>query len=360
MSLDGILYREIRWLRHNFGTVLLVLIILPAMVAAGTVAFQQVIPKDAPVAIVPADEAVTDEELTATKQVTTLFAEPHLYASGEFDKAMRALNREEVYAVFVVPPGILSDGGEVTVEMYVEEEVVPYEEPSMVLAELLPQQANRIMSADLNVARIAIGSDRTLSEYLVSVGAMLVTMLFSFAYVPYVVSDEQQVFRRVRVESSLWHLLAGKFLMLTPLLLVPILVFQAIAEYLNFSVNLLAPGSVVMMLLAFVYLTAISLSVMFLTRFRTVGRMTNVVILFASLTFSNLAYPVGFFSPLRREIARISPLHYSMVVQRGISLKGLPLGLYGDYFLGICGFTLLSLLALIVSVLYYERGGYRG
>lgn len=212
--------------------------------------------------------------------------------------------------------------------------------------------------ADVGVERIATGEDRTLSEYLVSVGAMLVTLLFAFAYVPYVVADEQQVFRRIRVESSLWELLAGKFLVLTPLLLVPLLAFQGVAAYLDFSVSLLAPGAVVVTLLTFVYCTALSLGVMFLTRFRTVGRMANVALLFAGLAFSNLVYPAGFFSPLRRELAKASPLHYSMVVQRGVSLKSQSVGLYGDYLLALCGVTVLALVFLAGTVVYYDRGGY--
>jgi ABC-2 type transport system permease protein len=360
MSLRSLLYKELRWLRRNVATVVLVLVIIPSLVAAGTVAFQQVIPRDTPVALVAENDSVTDGEMAAMEGVTTVFADPQRYEADERDRAMRALTREEVYAVFVVPPGTLNESADVTVEMYVEEEMVPYEQPSIAIANILRYQAGQLLPADVSVSRIAVGEDRTLSEFLVSVGTMLVTMLFAFAYVPYVVADEQQVFRRIRVESSLWQLITSKYLVLTPLLLVPILTFQAIASYLNFSVSLIAPGAIAVTLLTFVYLTAISLGVMFLTRFETVGRMVNVTLLFAGLAFSNLVYPAGFFSPLRREIAKASPLHYSMVVQRGVSLKGNALGLYGDYLLGLVGFTVLCLLFLAGSVVYYDRGGYRG
>jgi ABC-2 type transporter. len=360
MSIRSLLYKELRWLRRNIATVVLVLVVLPAIVATGTVAFQQVIPRDTPVALVPEDDSVTDDEMSAMRGVTTFFADPHTYEPGERERAMRDLTREEVYAVFVVPPGLLNESADVTVEMIVEEEMVPYEQPSLAIASILRFQAGQILPADVGVERTAIGEDRTLSEFLVSIGAMLVTILFAFAYVPYVVADEQQVFRRIRVESSLWHLLASKFAVLIPLLLVPVLSFQGIAAYLNFSVDLIAPGAIAVTLLTFVYLTAISLGIMFLTRFETVGRMLNVTLLFGSLAFSNLVYPAGFFSPLRREIAKSSPLHYSMVVQRGISLKGNDLGLYTDYLLWLGGFTALCLLFLAGSVVYYDRGGYRG
>jgi len=360
MSLRSLLYKERRWLRRNIATVLLVLVVLPAIVAAGTVAFQQVVPRDTPVALVPANDNVTDDELSAMQGVTTFFSDPRTYEADEREQATRALTREEVYAVFVVPPGLLNESADVSVEMIVEEEMVPYEQPSLAIASILRFQASQILPANVGVTRTAIGEDRTLSEFLVSIGAMLVTMLFAFAYVPYIVADEQQVFRRIRVESSLWHLLASKFAVLIPLLLIPILTFQGIASYLNFSVNLLAPGAIAVTLLTFVYLTAISLGIMFLTRFETVGRMANVTLMFGSLAFSNLVYPAGFFSPLRREIAKSSPLHYSMVVQRGVSLKGNELGMYTDYLLGLTGVTVLCLLFLAGSVVYYDRGGYRG
>jgi len=358
MSLRSLLYKELRWLRRNVATVVLVLVVLPSIVAMGTVAFQQVIPRDTPVAIVPENESVTDDDLAAMRGITTFFADPQGYEADERDHAMRALSREEVYAVFVVPSGVLEEDTNVTVEMYVEEEMVPYEQPSLAIANILRFQAGQILPADVRVERTAVGEDRTLSEFLISIGAMLVTMVFAFAYVPYVVADEQQVFRRIRVESSLWQLLTSKFLVLTPLLLVPVVTFQAIAWYLDFAVELVAPGAVAVTLLTFVYLTAISLGVMFLTRFRTVGRMINVTLLFGSLAFSNLVYPAGFFSPLRREIAKASPLHYSMVVQRGTSLKGQSVALYTDYLLALGGFTVCCLLFLAGTVVYYDRRGY--
>lgn len=358
MALRSLLQKEALWLRRNLATILLLLIVLPGLVALGTVAFQQVIPRDTPVAIVPADERVTDDDLSVMRGITTIFSQPSLYDVGERQEAMNALSREEVYAVFVVPPGILDSDADVTIEMYVEEEMVPYEQPSIAISSILRSQANRVLPADVTLERIAVGEDRTLSEYLLSIGAMLVTMVFAFAYVPYLLAEEKQVFRRLRVESSLWQVLLSKFLVLTPLLIVPLLAFQGVAAYLDFSVALLEPGAIAVTLLTFVYLTAISLGVMFLTRFQTIGRMINVTLLFAGLAFSNLVYPAGFFSPLRRYLAHRSPLFYSMVVQRGLSLKGNSAGLYADYLLAICGFTVLTLLFLAGTVVVYDRRGY--
>jgi ABC-2 type transport system permease protein len=78
-------------------------------------------------------------------------------------------------------------------------------------------------------------------------------------------------------------------------------------------------------------------------------------LLFGSLTFSSLVYPVGFFSPLRAEIARQLPLHYSMIIARSLTLKGASITVFTDWVVGLLGFTLLTLLVLKGSVEYYER-----
>ena len=355
--LRSLLYKEALWARRNVGPIVLVLVVIPSLVALGTVAFQQVIPRDTPVAVVPADDAVTDDEVSAMRGITTVFAHPRTYEAADRKDAMRALSREEVYAVFILPHGILEREAQVTITMVVDEAVVPYEQPSRAIAGILRRQVRTVLPADVALERVTVGTDRTLSEYLVSIGAMLVTLLFAFAYVPYLVADERQVFRRLRVEATLWHVLASKFLVLTPLLLLPLLSVQAVANYLTFSVGLLAPGAIAVTLLTFLYLTAISLGVMFLTGFRTVGRVGNVALLFGAVAFSNLVYPTGFFSPLRREIARDSPLFYSMVVQRGLSLKGHSVALYADYLLALGGVTALSVAFLAASVVVYDRRG---
>lgn len=358
MALRSLLYKEARWLRHNLATVVLVLVVLSATIAVATVAFQQVIPRDTPVAVVAEDETVTEDEVTAMKGVAAFFSRPTAYEASERDRAMSALDREAVYAVFVVPHGVLDSDATVTVEMYVEAEMVPYEQPSLAIASILRYRVSDALPATVRVERVAVGQERTLSEFLTSVGAMLVTMIVSFAFVPYAVANERRVFRRIRVESSLWQLLTSKFLVLTPLMIVPLLAFQALATRLDFAVDLLAPGAVAVTLVTFVYLTATSLAVMFLTRFRTAGRMINLSLMFGALAFSSMVYPAGFFSPLRRDLSRLIPLHYSMVVQRGVSLKAHDPSLYGDYYLLLGGVTLAALAFLAGTVVYYDRRGY--
>lgn len=353
MTLRSLLAREARWVRHNAAVLVLVLLILPSLFAVSTVAFQQVIPRDTPIAVVPGDDAVTQDELDAVRGVAAFFSRPQSYDSH--DRAERALTREEVYAIFVVPHGLFDEGADVTIEMIVEAEMVPYEQPSLAIASILSGQLRGTFPADVSVARTVIGDDRTLSEFLVSVGTILLTMVYAFVYLPRVVADEERVFQRIRVESSIWRLLTAKYALFTPLMLVPVVAFHAIATHLNFRLDLLAPGAVAATLLTFVSLSAIALGIMFLTRFATVGRLLNATLLFGTLAFSNLVYPAGFFSPLRRNVARLSPIHYAMIVQRGTALKANSAALYADRFALLAGFTLAGLAFLTGSVAFYQR-----
>jgi len=352
MTARSLFSKELRWLRHNAVGVFFVLLILPSLYAASTVAFQQAIPRDTPIAIVAEDDSVTDDELEAIKGVSAFFSRPHVYDSPA--NAQRALHREEVYAIFTVPHGLSDEDAALTIQMTVEREMVPYEQPSLVIRNILARQVTDAFPADISVQRTTVGEERSLSEFLISVGTILLTVVYAFAYLPRVVTNERNVFRRIRVESSLSRLLGVKFAVFTPLMLLPVVVFQGIANHLQLRLDMLAPGAVVATLLTFVSLTAVGLGVMFLVRFRTAGRMINVTLLFGTFTFSNLIYPAGFFSPLRRTIAHLSPIHYAMVIQRGISLKSKPATLYADRFGILIAFTVASLAFLALSVVYYQ------
>jgi len=115
VALGSLFAREARWVRHNAGVLVLVLLVLPSLFAVSTVAFQQVIPRDTPIAVVPESESVSEDEIDAVTGVAAFFSRPHDYESR--DVAERALAREEVYAIFVVPHGLFDEEASVvTVE----------------------------------------------------------------------------------------------------------------------------------------------------------------------------------------------------------------------------------------------------
>lgn len=351
MSLQSFLYRETRWVRNNAAALVIVLLILPAMFAGATLAFQQVIPRDTPIAVAPADDTVNQDSLHAIQGVSATFSRPSTFESR--DAAMRALAREEVYAVFVVPPDLLDQERSSTIEMIVEEEMVPYEQPSLAIRSLLDRNLHQLIEG-VSVTRTTVGEQKTLSEFLLSASALLLTMVYAFVLLPHVVASERSVYRRIRVTGSLGTLLTAKFAVFSALMVVPILGGQAIANHFDLAVNLLHPTAIGITLLTFCYLAAIAVGVMFLFKFSTLGRLVNIALLFGGVVFASMVYPAGFFSPLRRTVAKLLPMHYSMIVQRGVSLKGNGPGLYADYIAALLGVTLLALLFLYGSVRYYE------
>jgi len=209
--------------------------------------------------------------------------------------------------------------------------------------------------ADVSVTRTTVGSDRTLSEFLIGAVVMLVTMLYAFVYLPQVVTKERGVFRRVRVESSLWRLLAAKFAVFSLFLLVALATIQVVATHVGRNVSPLGPGALAPVLATFLALGAIAVGVAFLSAFRPIGRIANAGVLVGAVVFANLVYPTGFFSPLRGSIARTNPIHHAMTIQRGVSLKGHPPALYADRYAMLVGFVVLSGAFLAACVAIYRR-----
>lgn len=354
MNVPSLLKKEVLWSRHRLVTLLLVLLVLPAFFAYTTVAFQTVVPEDSPIAIVPQNDTVSENGVEIITGAASLFSDPEVYQNKS--TAMTALRRESVYAVLEVPPGILNEStGNATFSLYVDGSVVPFGEPSKAIRGIMGFYLDRNLPANVSVDRVVVGNDHTLSEYLLPVFLMGMLMLFAFTYVPYNLAQEADVLERLLVEASLEEVILTKVGYFTALMLCPILAFTAVAAYLGYSVTLLNPGAVAVFLLTFAYLTAISVSIMILTDFSTFGRFVNVAALFAAITFSSLVYPVGFFSPLRREIARFIPLHYSMIITRSLTLKDVSIGLFTDWIVMLVAFTAATGLLLKLSIVRYER-----
>lgn len=353
MSLRAFLGRELRWTRRRFAALLVVLIGLPAVLAAASLLFQTVIPRTAPVAVVPGSASVTAEELDLAHKTVRVIAEPVAYDTRE--AAFRALDREQVYGVVVVPPGLTAESGSVTVDYYISGQVVPYREPSSAVASVMDRLLDRGLPADVTVTRRVVGPEPTLSEYLLPTFLFVLLGVLAFAYLPYVLASEAGALDRVRVESSLAAYLGAKLTAFTALALVPVGTFALVARLLAYEVAVLAPGGVAVLLATFLALAALSGAVTFLTRFSTAGRLLNVLVLFLVLAFSGIVYPAGFFSPARRELIRLVPTHYAVVLVRNAMLKGLPPTTYPVAVAAVAGFCLASLLLAAGSLRYYRR-----
>lgn len=348
-----VLKKELLWSRRRLLSLVFVLLLLPGAFAYSSVFFQHVLPRDAPVAVV-AEPGATDDDRAVVESTIDLFSDPEPYDSRE--SALRALERERVYAVVSVPPGIADPNTtRANVTVTTDGDMVPYREPAEALVGILQVTLDRTLEADVAVRREPLGAERTLSAYLLPTFLMMLVMTFAFTYLPHVLAREEAVLDRIRVESSLDTAVGGKLAFFALLLTVPVGVFGGAAVYLDYGVRVVAPGALAAYLLTFIALGATAAAITFLTRFTTAGRLLNVLLLFFVFGFSGLVYPAGFFSPVRRQIIRWVPTHYAMVIARGSALKGHEVGLYTEWLVGLVGFALTGLVILKLALLRYER-----
>lgn len=353
MSLRSLLYKELYWSRRHALGLAFVLLVLPGFFAASSLLFQDVIPRNTPVAIVPQDDSVEGAELGIISAGLGVYADPVIVDDSR--RARELLDRETVYAVVEVPPDIREAGTDATFRLTVDGSMVPFKEPSKAIRSLMAARLDSFLEADVDVERVVVGNDHDLSEYLVPIALMALFVLFAFTYVPYNLVRESAALDRVRLESSLEAVVGSKLVYFSALVCLPIVVFQAAINVLEYDVAALAPGTVLALVLTFVALAAISMAVTVLTRFGATGRFVNAVLFMAVVGFSGLAYPVGYFSPLRKTIVRAMPTHYGMVVTRSTMLKGATAADFGDWLLGLAGVALLALVVLKLTIVHHRR-----
>lgn len=355
MTFRALLGKEFRWGRRRVVALLLLLVLLPGLFAYTSLLFQTVLPKTAPVAVVADSEDVTEKDVELATRSLRLFAEPVHYDSRE--AAFNALSREQVYGVLVVPPELDAQQGDATVEFHVDARVVPYREPSQAIDAALGRTFGRGLAADVTVDWVPHHNDPPLplSAYLLPTFLYILLAVLAFVYLPYNLAAEADALDRVRVQSSLAAYLAAKLAFFTVLGAVPLVVFAGVAALLSFPVELLASTAVAGYLLSFVGFAGVASAVTFLTRFETTGRLLNVVLLFVVLAFSGLVYPAGFFSPTRRELIRLIPTHYGMVLVRNAALKDLGAATYPTAALVVAGFAVGGLAMAGGSLVHYRR-----
>lgn len=353
MALRSLLGKELRWSRRNLLVLAFLLLLLPTFFAATSVLFQDVVPRETPVAVVPANDNVSDEDVAIVEAGLAPVSEPVVV--NESERARRMLDRESVYAIVEVPANITEAGTDATFTLVVHGSLTPFLSPSETVQGLVEVQLDSLLDADIESEREVVGDEKTLPEYLFPTFLMALLIFFSFTYVPYNLKSESAVLDRLRVESSLEAVVGAKLIFFTLLMLVPILVFHAAGVYNGYAVSSLAPMAVATLLLTFLLLATISTTVMVLTRFSGVGLFANAALMLGTLALSGLAFPLGFFSPLRTTIARSLPTYYASVTVRSLMLKDVSVSLYADWLAGIAALTLLALLALKGSIVYYRR-----
>lgn len=353
MNLGTVLRKELAWSRHQVVALLLILVLLPAAFAYGATFFQHVLPTDAPVAVVGGENVTAGDREVATAALG-LFSKPIAYESRA--QAFDALERETVYAVVDVPPG-LSDRNVSRVNMTVtiDGDMVPYREPSGALTTVVSRSLNGNLDKRVDVRHETLGEERRLPAYLLPTFLFILVATFAFAYLPYNLAAEEPALDRLRVETSLEAVVGGKLLFFAAVLGVPIAVFQAAAFGFGYDALVVAPGAIVAYLTTFLACGAVAAAITLATRFSTTGRLLNVLVLFGVLAFSGVVYPAGFFSPLRREVIRRVPTHYAVVLARGTALKGHGIDEYALWVAGLVALVVVALVPLKLAIEEYER-----
>lgn len=353
MALRSLLKKELRWSRRNATVFLFLVVVIPGFLAGTSVLFQDLVPRNAPVAVVPADDTVSQEDLETVAGTIDSFTDPTVLDSQR--QAQRQLERESVYGIVVVPPDMTAPDANVTVGLLVDGNVAPFHSPSQVIDRLMAFHLDRTFDATVSTDREVQHGLRDLPEYLYPTFLMTIVIFVAFTYVPLIFEREASVMDRVRIESSLEALVATKLLFLTGLMAVPIGVFHLAAVWYGYDIDSLDPGAVLVLLVTFFLLASVSTTVMVLSRFSTAGRFVNLAVMLGLLALSALAFPLGFFSTARTVIAQLLPTHYAMIIVRSLMLKDTALVTFLDWIGVLLALCLLSVFALEGALVYYRR-----
>ena len=353
MDFLALLRKEAITVRRNLGLFVVLLVLLPAMLAGVTGVYQHTIPEDIPVGVVAADEETTEDDLAIVRAGVTFFATSVDYDSP--DAAREGLQREEVYLVVVVPPGLMTEGEPANITIVSDQTIVPFEEPANVTTSIVDSQLDRQLPSDVSVEHERLGEPRALSEYLIPVGLVAFVVIYGLVFVPYQVRNERLVLDRLQTTSSLETVLASKLVFYGAAVAVPAFVVGLTALYMGYEVAALTPFTFLTIFLTFLMLAATGLAILFALGLDRSALFVNVGLVFGIVALSGLLYPVGFFSTTEKVIARALPTHYAGVTTRSAMLRDTPMSLYTDYLLFLIGATVLALIALQLALIHYRR-----
>ncbi|MFB6269722.1 MAG: ABC transporter permease [Halobacterium sp.] len=354
MDVSSLLGKELTWGRHKFAALFVILVAMPAVFAYTTFAFQHVLPTDAPIAIAPQSAPVTSGDLDIATAAVTFFSDPQTYGSQE--AAMRALSRERVYAVITVPADLTNESlAAAHFDVYVSGSIVPYQQPAQALASIVSYTLEETLPREVTASRHVVGTNYSLSSYLIPTFLLTLVSLVALVYLPYTFDQEAAVVDRLRVETSLYAVVASKLAFFAALLAVPLAVFEVTSSYVGVDLHVFTPGTALVTLLTFLLLGFVAATLMLVFGLGTWGRIANLLVMLFVLTFSGAAYPVGFFSPVRRWFVRYVPTHYSAIMSRGFVLRDDPVGLYADWLVGLGLWVVGAAVVFAGAVELYER-----
>lgn len=352
MDVLALLYREVVGMRRNPALVLVVFVLLPGLLIGSTLVFERTVPQDVPVAVVADEDAGANDVALARAGVTGL-ATPVEYDSPE--EATRALEREEVYIVVIVPDGLADEGANATVTVVSDHAFVPLEEPVDESASIIESEFDRALPATVTVEHERVGTPQTLSSFLVPTAAFGFVVLYALCFLPYQVRSERLVLDRLRTASRLETVLASKLAFYGAALAAPALVVAAVTARLGYDVAVVSPVAVAALGLTFLALAAVGLAVLFALDLETTALFVDGALALGVLSLSSPVFPAGFFSTTERTISQALPTHYAAVATRGSMLREAPASLYADYLLWLVATAAVALGLLELSLWRYRR-----
>ena len=361
MLLIPLLKKEIHWSKRNFLILGFLLILVPATFAWSTIAFQETVPEDIPVAVVAQDGNVTDDDLNRVKTALVLNSKPTVVNDDDRTvaenkaKAREMLRREEVYAVIEVPSNVgESPEAEANFTLTIDGSIAPITEAAPFIVELVEGETDRV-EGSISATVEVVDEEKGLGEYLYPAYMMALLIFFAFTYFPYELRRDANVLDRLRVETTVERVVASKLIYLGVLMLLPLAVFHAVSWNFGYGVNTTSPAALGVLLLTFLGLSTISATVMVLSRFSGAGQFVNLLGALGILTASAIAFPRGSLSSIRPIIAQFLPTHYAAVTVRSLMLKDVGVSTYYDMIAVVVGMALLGTIALKGSIIYYRR-----
>lgn len=352
MDLLVLFRKEAITVRRRWGLFLILLVLIPGVMVVGTVVFEQSIPRDIPVGLVGADESTTPDDIAIVRAGVAFFSTPVTYDTSA--EARDALQREQVYFVIEVPANMTVDGAAANFTMVSDQTIVPFQEPANFTVAVMEFRLDRALPSDVAVEHQRLGARRVLPEYLVPTGLLAFVVVYALVYFPYHVQQERLVLDRLRTETRLDVVVASKLVFYGALLAGPTIVVGAVSSLLGYDVAATVPFTLGVLAVTFLYLAAGGLAVLFLLEFENAAIIVNLGLAFGVFALSSFVYPVGFFSPTRKAIARALPTHYSVILSRSAMLRDAPASLYADYLLWLVVAAAASLAALKGAIVLYE------
>lgn len=343
---------EVYGARRKIAVVFIGFALLPALFMMGTVGFDKTLPEDIPVGIAPADEATTEDDLTLTQGGVALLGTPVQYDTET--EAIRSLDREEVYLVVLVPPDLTDESTTAEFQIHSHGSAVPLSDATGLLVSFLNFELSTLLPGDVELTHEQRGTEYTLSEYLIPSFVTLFTMAIALLYIPYDIMSNTQVIHRVRHQSRLEWFIGAKILFYTAMMFTMLAAFAVVNRSLSYQIDPLRLEVATAVGLLFVSTAAIGTGVLFLSKMNRTALFVNFGLLIGTVGAGSLLYPVGFFSPIRMEVARLLPVHYLNIIIRGHIMRGDNFELYADWYRLIGLYTLGCLMFCVGCIRSYE------